>query len=321
MSKPVLGIDISKLKFDVALLLPNNKVKTKHFNNNEAGFASLVEWVNDYVEQGERVVCMEATGSYGEALATYLYDKGYKVSVVNPAQIKGFGQAQLTRTKTDKADAKLIARFAQALSPAPWQPTPLPIRQLQAFIRRLEALQAMHQQESNRLETAPGCIQASIETIQAKLAQEIKVLKRQIKDHIDQNPDLHDKKGLLDTIPGIADATIAQILAFIGQVHHFNSAKQFAAFMGLNPKQHTSGSSVQKYTRLSKVGNAKLRKAFYMPAIVAKQHNPLIKIFCERLKAAGKSTMCIIGAAMRKLVHIVYGVLKSGKPFNPALTA
>jgi len=317
MSKVVLGIDISKSQFDVALLL-NSKFKHKKFDNKEKGFLQLVEWLNQY-QIHELHICMESTGTYGEALATYLFDTGYKVSVVNPAQIKGFSQSELSRTKTDQADAKLIARFCYAMNPKYWAPKPPNIRVLQALVHRLESLQSMYYQENNRLDVASNTVKPSIESVMAKLSEEIAAVKEKIRNHIDQNPDLRQKQLLLDTIPGIGEATIAQILAFIGNVEDFKSAKQLAAFVGLNPKQHRSGSSVIGRTRLSKVGSSSLRKAFYMPALVAKRFNPVVKVFCDRLIGAGKPTRLVLGAAMRKLIHIIYGVLKSEKPFNATL--
>ncbi len=152
--------------------------------------------------------------------------------------------------------------------------------------------------------------------------QEFAILKLEIrfrKKSIDQNPDLRDQKRLLETIPGVGEATIAHLLSFMGTPARFKNAKQLAAFVGLNPKQHESGSSVRGRSRLSKTGDASLRKALYMPAISAKTHNPIIKAFCERLQKAGKPPMVIIGAAMRKLLHLMYGFLKSGKPFDATL--
>ena len=315
MSSTTLGIDISKATFDAALLFENNKVKTKRFANKQSGFLELSAWLNRH-ETSKSQVCLEATGYYGEALATYLFEVGYTVSVVNPAQIKGFGQCELIRTKTDKADAQLIARFCRAMHPHAWKPKPLHIRELQALIHRLASLQDMYRQEANRLEAAPMSIQSSIKAIEKRLEKEIAWVKKKIQSHIEQYPDLRGKKELLETIPGVGEATIAQVLAFIGNVGDFKHAKQVAAFVGLNPKHRQSGTSVQGRSRLSKMGNAALRTAFYMPAITAKRYNPVIKAFCERLKAAGKPTMLIIGAAMRKLIHIIYGVLKSGKAFD-----
>lgn len=317
MPSTVLGVDISKAKFDVALIL-NDKIKTKQFLNNNKGFSNLIDWLKQKGVQ-KLHVCMEATGSYGEALATYLFDLGYTVSVVNPAQIKGFAQSELARIKSDKADSKLIARFCKAMQPKAWQPKPQHIRELQFWVRRLETLQDMQQQENNRLDVAPVDIKISIEAVLQRLSEEIQKVKDKIRNHIDQYPDLSAKKKLLATIPGIGNATIGQILAFIGNPEDFRNAKQLAAFVGLNPKQSQSGASVRRRTRLSKAGDSRLRKSLYMPAIVAKKHNPIISAFCERLKASGKSSMQIIGAAMRKLVHLIYGVLKSGKPFDPNL--
>lgn len=310
----VLGVDISKSTFDVALLV-EGKVKTKKFDNKIKGFSDLLEWLQKK-EVTDLHVCMEATGTYGEALATYLFDLGHIVSVVNPAQIKGFSQSELSRNKTDRADAQLIARFCLALNPKPWAPKPQHVRELQSWVRRLEALQSMYCQENNRLEISDENIQASIEKIMKKLIEEIEEVKKKIHDHINQYPDLREKSKLLETIPGVGKATISQVLAFIGNVEDFKNAKQLAAFVGLNPKQRQSGTSVSGRTRLSKIGNSNLRKAFYMPAIVAKKHNPIMKKFSDHLEKVGKPRMLIIGAVMRKLVHIIYGVLKSGKPFD-----
>ncbi len=227
----VLGVDISKAKFDVVLLL-NGKVKTKQFTNNNNGFLQLVDWLKQKEVQMLHA-CMEATGNYGEALAIYLFDLGHTVSVVNPAKIKGFAKSELSSTKSDKADAQLIARFCKAMQPKAWQPKPQHIRELQAWIRRLEALQGMHQQENNRLEVASAEVRVSIEAVIERLSEEIQKLKGRIRAHIDQHPDLSVKKKLLETIPGVGNATIEHILAFIGNPEDFQNAKQLAAFIGL----------------------------------------------------------------------------------------
>ena len=318
MANVTIGIDISKSTFDAAILLENNKLKTKKFDNQSNGFLAFIEWFKKHHLNPH--ICLEATGIYGEALATYLYEAGYEVSVVNPAQIKGFAQSELARNKTDKADSQLIARFCKAIHPRLWKPKSPHVRELGALVRRLQGLQGIHHQEVNHLEAAiSATIRTSIETIVQHLEKEIAQLKKMIKDHINLYPDLQDKQQLLKTIPGIGEATIAQILAFIGNIEDFENAKQLAAFVGLNPQKRQSGSSVNGRTRLSKIGNADLRKAFYFPAIVAKQHNPVMKAFGERLQASGKPTMLVISAIMRKLIHIIYGVLKSGKAFDPNL--
>ena len=312
-----LGIDIAKLKFDVELL-NNDKFKSHKFVNNLKGFKELLSWLKKQKVDDIRI-CMEATGSYGDAVAHFLFDEGIYVSVVNPAQIKAFAQTQLTRNKTDQADAKLIARYACLHQPALWKPQPKHIRELQAWVRRLEALQGLLQQEQNRLDTASPVVIPSIKVVIKTLTKEIEVVRKHIRDHIDQHPDLRGKRDLLDTIPGIGEATIAQLLTEFAEPSRFTNAKAAAAFTGITPKQHQSGSSVKGKTRISKTGSSRLRKALYMPALVALRYNPIIKAFAARLTVRGKSKMAIICAAMRKLIHIAYGVLKTGKPFDPTL--
>ncbi|HEY9269231.1 MAG TPA: transposase [Methylotenera sp.] len=207
-------------------------------------------------------------------------------------------------------------QFCASMHPTAWMPPPVHVRELQALVQRLAALLQMERQEQNRFGTAAPLIQPSIKAVLVTIKAEIKAVERMIRDHINRHPDLKDQSKLLDSIPGIGIATIARLLAFVGDVHRFSDAKALAAFVGLNPTVHQSGSSVRGKSHLSKKGNATIRKALYMPAVVASRYNPTIKAFAQRLKKAGKSNMLIIGAVMRKLLHIIYGVLKSGKPFD-----
>ena len=312
-----LGIDIAKSKFDIALL-QGNKYKFKILKNNNKGFEELCIWLEDKDIKALHV-CLEATGAYGVALSYYLWDRGFMVSVVNPAKIKAFAQSELSRTKTDKADSKVIARYCRAIKPLAWEPLPEHVCLLQGWIRRLKALQSIYQEEMNRFEVAQAPVQADIQEIMTFLAKKIKDVRKIIRDHIENHPDLRNKKELLKTIPGVGEATIAQILSFMATPERFKSPKQLVAFVGLNPRERQSGSSVHGKTKLSKTGDSALRKALYMPAITAKKHNPIVRTFCARLEKAGKPPMVIIGAAMRKLLHIMYGVLKSGKPFDANL--
>jgi transposase len=263
--------------------------------------------------------CMEATGTYWEAVAEYLVDAGYRVSVVNPAQIKAFGTTRLTRTKTDKADARLIAEFCATHRPDPWQaPTPA-IRELRALVARRHALDAMRTQEKNRLPVARDTVRNGIEAHLEYLERAIAEIEAVIREKIDNDPGLKQQRALLESIPGLGDKTIPVLLSYYGGALRFAKAKQAAAFAGLDPRQHESGSSVRGRPRLSKVGHRALRKALYMPAMVAITKTRWGRAFRDRLRAAGKPPMVIIGAMMRKLVHVAFGVLKSGKPFNPEL--
>lgn len=313
-----LGIDISKATFNAALLLDNGKLRHKVFANNPTGFQHLSDWLIKHKAQVIHA-CMEATGTYGEALATYLHQAGHRVSVVNPSIIKAFAITEMSRTKTDKGDATLIARYCQKHQPSAWSPPAPEISELQALVRRLEALLEMLQQERNRLSAG---INSAL--VKEKIQEHIEYLNEQIRhtqeliwEHIEQHPRLKQQRDLLTSIPGIGETTAARFLAEIVEIDNYESARQVAAFAGLVPKHKESGTSVKGKPRLCKVGSARLRKAFYFPAIVASKHNPLIKALSQRLRERGKCAMVIIGAAMRKLIHIAYGVLKSGKPFDP----
>jgi transposase len=315
MSAPVLGIDIAKQRIEVALLM-DGKVKNKTFKNTMEGFETLALWLRKLGIPQVRA-CLEATGNYGEELAIYLHEAGHSVSIVNPARIKGFAQSELIRTKTDKMDAGIIARFCLAMKPEVWIP-PLPeVRVLRALVRRADSLIDMLTQEKNRLGTAHESVIPLIKEHMNYLNKEIKKVRDQIADLIDQNPNLKQKKELLGSIPGIGKATIAVILAELDNLEKFNHVRELVAFVGLAPKETLSGSSIKGKPRLCKIGHARLRKALYMPALVSIQCNPVMMVFYNRLKERGKNGKVIVCAIMRKLVHIIFGILKSGKKFDP----
>lgn len=312
----ILGIDIAKKKFDVALLR-DGKFKTKVFENSETGFEALAAWLKHH--DVEKVhACMEATGVLYEGLALFLHDAGHVVSVTNPYQIKSFGESVLSRTKTDKADARLIARFCDAIHPMSWQPDPPEIRKLKALGRRREALVSMRTQELNREPSADAIVKESIKSVVELLDLQIEQITGLIKEHINNNTDLKNKSTLLKTIPGVGDATIEAILSEINGFENFKNIEQAVAYMGLSPREKASGSSVRGKAHICKTGNVRLRRALYMPAISAIQHNPIVRALYERLKAKSKNGLIIACACMKKLVHIIFGVLKNNKPFDPA---
>lgn len=315
----IVGIDVAKAKLDVALRLPAGKWRTKVVSNSTAGFEELRSWLTKHGASCAHV-CMEATGVYWEAVACDLADHGFAVSVVNPAQIKAFGGSMGVRTKTDVVDAKVIAEFCAARNPATWQPPSKSVRRLRALVSRREALVDLRTQETNRLEvTATEEVRQSIEKVVALLDEQIKQIERQIHKDIDDDPTLKEQSQLLDSIPGVGDKTIAMFLSHYGGELRFDKARQAVAFAGLDTRKHESGSSVQGKPRLSKMGNSAIRRGLYMPAVVAMTKTPWGKAFAGRLLAAGKPKMIVLGALMRKIVAIAYGVLRSGKPFNPAL--
>jgi len=315
MTQIVLGIDVSKRTLDVALIF-EARTLCKQFKNSTDGFRSLADWLAS-LEIKQVHACLEATGIYGEAVALFLHEQEHLVSVVNPLRIKGYASANMQRNKTDRLDAQLIASFCLTQEPDRWQPPSAEVKHLQSLVRRVEVLEEMLQAEENRLTNAALEIKPSIERMITLIKEEISELERQIKQHISQNSNLKEQSELLQTIPGIGARTANLLLSEI-EFERYSSARSIAAQAGVTPRKRQSGTSL-KQTSLSKLGNARLRKALYFPAIVARQHNEIVKEFAKRLKKNGKTPMQIVCAAMRKLLHIAFGVLKHKRAFDASL--
>ena len=314
----VLGIDIAKAKFNVTLRFPDGTRRRKACPNSSAGGAELLAWLT---RQGASRVhaCLEATGTYGEALATLLVDAGHRVSVLNPAIIHHYAKSQLARAKTDRVDADVIADYAAKEHPPAWTPLPREVRELQALERRLDALVGMQTDERNRSQAGPltPAVRESIAAVLEHLAGQIATVRDQIRQHMNQHPGLRAQRDLLTSIPGIGEATAALLLAELFN-KAFTSARQAAAFAGVVPRPHDSGTH-QGRRVMCKLGPGRLRKGLYFPAIAALRFNPSLQPLAQRLRGAGKPPMLIIGAAMRKLIHLAFGVLRSGRVYDASL--
>lgn len=319
MNEQSVGIDVSKSKLDVCVL-KGEKLKTKVFRNTHAGHVELSEWLRQRELLADTPIVLEATGPYSEGVAIALTDAGWAVSVVNPARVVGFAQSELARNKTDKADARLIAKFGQRADLDIWVAPSPATRQLRALIDRLQALIDMRQQEKNRLEAldhgTPTTVRRMVDEHIEWLNNQIKKVQSEIDDHIDGNPELRLDAELIESIPGIGRRAAAQFLAYIGDVRRFHNAKALAAFIGVTPRQKQSGSSINGRSRLSRAGHASARKSLFMPGMVAKRYNPVVIAMAKRLEVRGLTAKAIVGASMRKLVHLIYGVVKSGQPFD-----
>jgi transposase len=321
-----VGIDIAKDTFDVSVEV-NGKTKQKQFCNTPSGYVKLSQWLG-HLKLGRVHACLEATGQYGEGLAEHLHAEGRTVSVVNPARIKGHAQSQMRRSKTDALDAEVIRHFCHTQRPEAWTPPSPEIKALRALVRRLDDLHDLRTQESNRLHSlgttetlgdASGTrvVRESITHMLKSLDQQIAELQQHIRDHIDQHPDLARQVALIESIPGLGESTAAKLLAEFVDIASFDDARSLAAWAGVTPTTHRSGTSVRGKSRMSKIGNATVRSALYWPAISAMQHNPVVIAFVEPMRKAHKPTMAIIVAVMRKLLHLVYGVIKNNAPFDP----
>ena len=321
----VIGIDVSKQKLDCAWLKEESsgKVKCKVFANTAPGHQALMDWsmTQTGLSIGALHFVMEATSVYHESLAHHLFKAGAKVSVVNPARIKSYAKSLGVQTKTDKKDSAIVARYGVKQAPRLWRPEAGEVKQLKALLGRLSALEKDIQRERNRVEKIQASVNTaivlkSIQGVLAHLEKEKQRIEQQIHDHIDQHPDLKQDRELLKSIPGIGPVLSRLMLTLI-RSRDFQRASQCAAFVGLVPVHRESGSSVRGRPRLSKAGNSQVRAKLYMAAVSAIQHNPDVKALYQRLVSAGKSKMSALCAAMRKLVHICFGVLKHQTTYQP----
>ena len=309
-----VGIDVSKDQLQVCLLT-QGRVQ-RQFANRETGWRELTAWLS---EQGEVWVALEATGRYSDGVSQALVEAGIRLSVVNPARIAAYRQSQLKRHKTDAVDAQLIADFCRTQQPPLWAPPTPAERELRALVRHRDDLKDLRQAERNRLESQPpsATVVRQLRALLVLLDGQIAEVEQQIRDHVDRHPDLKAQHNLLTSIPGIGDQTSVQLLAELGDLRRFTNVRQVVALVGLNPQQRHSGSSIHYTAGIARMGRSSLRAALYLPAVVAKRHNPLLKAFAERLAARGLSPQAVVVAVMRKLLHLAYGVIRSNRPFDP----
>ncbi len=318
-----LGIDVAKAKLDCCLLTEPQALKRKNktLENTTKGVNELLSWLQrQHVALHELHVIMEGTGVYHEQAAYALHDANVMVSIVNPAYVRDFAKGLAVRTKNDGMDSLILARYGLLVQPDRWTPPPAEARMLQALLNRRDAVAQDLQRERNRQEKAhvadsPEVIQQSIQQAIAFLEAQLKQLQQKIDDHIDQHPKLKQDLKLLQSIPAVGER-VGNLMLALMHSHTFQSAEQMAAYVGLIPVERQSGSSVLGRPRLSKAGPAQVRATLYMAAVVATRHNPHINALYTRLLARGKCKMAALGAAMRKLVHLCFGVVKNQMPYQ-----
>lgn len=300
---------------DQSLNLDHPKIK-----NTQRGFNQLKQWVKkqaskhkaDFIHIG-----VESTGGYETPLVEWFRKhRDYSITVLNPIQVKRFGQSQLLRTKTDKVDAKLIAHYMAIHRP---DPTPVPsreVKELQALTRHLDHLTRKRADEKTYLKTMRDPkIKTLVKQTIKSFDRQIEKVEQRIKDHFDTHPDLKSNKDLLMSIPGIGETTAAVL---ISEMNGSMEPKQQVAHAGIAPREKQSGLFKGK-AQICKTGNKRIRTALYMPTLAAIRYNPVITPFYGKLISKDKHGKVVVCACMRKLIHIVVGVLKNQTPFNPNL--
>ena len=340
----IVGIDISveprgspdKAKFDAALLV-GERARHGTFSNTEAGFEQFVAWLARHRPDPASPLhaCMEATGNWGLDLAAFLHGRGVRVSVVNPARIKAYGASELARNKTDRLDAALIARFCRAHNPSAWIPPAVGLRELRELVRRCDALKAARVQEMNRRAAgfASPTVAASIKAPAANpsgfgdigwLDEQVEAVMGEVRRLIASNPALSRNFALVRSIAGFGEVSAVVLLAELPNVEPRGSPdiaeftpKALAAFAGLSPSEHSSGSSVRRPGKISRIGNQRLRGILYMCALSAKRTNKAMADFVRRMAEAGKAPKVILVAVARKLLVYAHAVIRTQRPFQP----
>lgn len=312
---PVLGADIAKDSFDVCLLAGERPMR-EHFANTPAGFAQLWAWLQK-AGVSTVILAMEATGSYGDALAHAAFAVGHRLLVFNPHRVLAYARSTGRRNKTDRADAEVIAHYIRSL-PAErlpwWQPLPPAQAHLRALLRRQVDLESALSAEQRRLEVASPAALPSLRRAVRWHTAELARLEKEIQTHLKRSPELAADVARLRQIGGCGEKTARLLAAEIPR--HFRNARAVAAWLGVVPRITQSGTSVRKAAR---VGHEApwLRTKLYFPAMTAMRCDPRSQLLVQRLRAAGKSPKSIILAVLHKLIRTAFALLKHRCAYNP----
>ena len=327
----IIGIDVSKATLDCAYLsnADQDKAKRKGCQNAVVCFESLITWAEALsgLPRQSLAFVVEPTNVYHEQLVQYLHSQGATVYLVNPGRVRKFAEGIGILSKNDVIDADLLVRYGlMAKKLIAYEPAPQEVSDLRSLLNRLDVLEKNLRRELNRLEKAGKSLtfhrleQQSITRSIKRHEAEIVTFKSAARQCVQASPSLRGDFDLLSTVPGVGEKT-AWLMMVILRSRQFTSAAEVASFLGLNPIEKRSGKSEYRKPRLSKSGSAHFRQALYFPAMVATRKNPDVQALYERLVGAGRPKMCALGAAMRKLVHICYGVYKNQQPYQRQVAA
>ena len=320
------GVDIAAATFTAVWMAPGaSPSRPLTRDQTPQGFAALEARLRSAGHApGEVLVVMEATGSYWVALATTLAQAGFAVSVINPDQAHNFAKALLQRAKTDAIDARPLARLASMLQPARWTPPPAIDAELQQRLAERDTLVDLRQQVRNQLHAliqlpvVIPAVRARMEDLIATFDAQIMAIEREIARVLPQDTAWAASAELLLSIAGVGLLTAAWLLVGTLNVTIGVNPEALAAYAGLAPHPKESGTSVRGRERVGRGGHKRLRTALYRATLAAARHNPVIKAFYERLRAAGKPPKVARGAAARKLLHLAWAVVTKGRAFDPA---
>lgn len=316
MNTPTVGIDMAKLTFCAALWFGRQRFLKAQFDNDRGGFRKLRTWLKAHGAGGRLRVAVESTSTYAEPLLEWLYAAGYEMFLLNPEQVAHYARACGQRNKTDPADAVTIAAFIASHDATPWQPPPPEQKDLRSLTRARAQVVATTTMLSLQLQTAAKPAQVHLRALLAAARRTLAALEAEITAHLQKHPALKQSVRRLMSLKGIGLVSAAVIVAELPPITPQSDPRVIASWGGLTPQRWQSGPREWR-TRMSRKGNAYLRQALYMPALVAKRHNPLLRDFAQRLAARGKTHGAILGAISHKMLRILVGLLRSNSDFNP----
>jgi transposase len=310
--KVYVGIDVSKAKLDVAV---EPQEQTWQADNTGAGIASLVKRLG---RLKPALIVVEATGGYEAHLVEALCAAGLPVARVNPGRVRKFAQGMNWLAKTDKIDARLLARFGEKANPRLTQLPNEQEKRLAALVKRRKQVLDMLVAEQNRLENADPDVLAYIQGSLTMLKSQLDELDDAIKSHIDQAPDLKKKQNLLTTVPGVGKVTASTLTAQLPELGSCDR-KQIAALVGVAPFSHDSGK--MRGRRFIRGGRPAIRSVLYMAALSAIRFNPVIQAFYSRLISSGKQFKVALVACMRKLLIILNAMIRNNQAWIPGFSS
>lgn len=320
---PILGIDVSKAKLDGCLLDAEGQRASIQVKNTPAGLTALARWL-DRQAVTILTVCLEATNVYGAAVALFFHERHQTIILANPASVHAYMRAKMQRAKTDKADAASIADYARAMAEdlRPWQPPPASYEELRDLVRLLQDLTHCRAKAKNRMEklayitsTAKARIQRSVRADLAHYEKEIRLVTKDIQACIRKNETMQQRYQLVTSAPGVGFVTAVTFMAEVPDIHRFTHAKQLAAYAGVTPRVTQSGQRQPASQPISKMGNTRLRRAFFMASLSARQYNKAITVCSQNW--ASKEPMVLQIAVARKLLHLLFAMEKHQQPYDP----
>ena len=324
-----VGIDVAKATFTAALWEDGAGAALGTFPNTPAGIVACLAEIEQVQQRAQATavqIALEPTAGYELRLAAAVVRKGWRVSMVNPVQVRDWAKSQGRRAKTDAQDAVMLARYAAEQPARPWQPLPAPVGELESLLRRQDDLEHLLHQERNRqrlLSVRPGmaaAVATSLERVIAGLERELATLKDAIRAHLRTHGELQRDARRLRSVPGIGDRNVLWLLVLLHRWHTLTAgqgrAKSLVAYVGLDPRPFESGSSVRRRATISRMGAAHLRRRLFLSAFGGIRGASPLRQFYERLVARGKAKRLALIAAARKLLIWAWAVFRTGLPFD-----